>query len=98
MHWVKLLVASEQLLPHDEFWAAAAWAWTGAAASGAAEEPPPENMPPMAWPMEEPMATPLFVYSLLVYVYGFPMESRSGGEGHGDGMGRKGKVKHTQQC
>ena len=71
MHWVKLLVASAQLLPQLEFWAAAAWAWTGAAAacSGAAEEPPPENMPPMAWPMEEPMATPLFFFgSLLAHV------------------------------
>jgi hypothetical protein len=60
MHWVKFWVAAWQLLlPHDCCWVD--WDWTAAAwgeASAGAEEPPPKK-PPMAWPMEEPTATPL---------------------------------------
>lgn len=55
MHFVKFWAAPAQLL-YDCSWGAAAWAWTGA---GAGSEEPPEKRPPMAWPTEEPMATPL---------------------------------------
>lgn len=59
MQFVKLLVAREQLGPHWSFWGccvACGEAWAGASA-----EPPPPNMPPIAWPIEEPTATPLYV-------------------------------------
>lgn len=65
MQFVKLLVAREQLGPHWSFWgccAACGEAWAGS------EEPPPPNMPPIAWPMEEPTATPLYMMSVS---YGF---------------------------
>lgn len=67
MHVVNDLVASAQLLPQELFcvWAAgaaaAALCWTG---SAGAEEPPPKK-PPMAWPMEEPTATPLCTLRLV---------------------------------
>lgn len=60
MQLVKLLVAREQLGPHWSFWdCCVAW---GEAWAGASAEPPPLNMPPIAWPMEEPTATPLHTY------------------------------------
>jgi hypothetical protein len=34
-------------------------AWEGAACCSAGALEPPENQPPMAWPMDEPTATPL---------------------------------------
>lgn len=34
-------------------------AWDGAACCSAGALEPPENQPPMAWPMDEPTATPL---------------------------------------
>ena len=56
MHFVNCCVAPAQLLPQLLFcWVGAAAAWTGSA--GALE--PPEKRPPMAWPMEDPIATPL---------------------------------------
>lgn len=57
MHLVKFCVAAWQLLPHS---CCCCWAcaWTGCWGAGSAEEPPPKK-PPMAWPTEEPMATPL---------------------------------------
>lgn len=61
MQFVKLLVAREQLGPHWSFWgccAACGEAWAGS------EEPPPPNMPPIAWPMDEPTATPLHALSV----------------------------------
>lgn len=62
MHLVKDWVAPAQLLPQVllfsvEEGAAGATAW--GLASATEEEPPPEKRPPMAWPMEEPIATPL---------------------------------------
>ncbi len=55
MHLVNCWVAPAQLLPQLLFccWAGAA-AWTG---SAGALEPP--KRPPIAWPMEDPIATPL---------------------------------------
>jgi len=66
MHFVNCWVAPAQLLPHccvvwDSPEATGELFW-GAASAGA-EEPPP-NMPPMAWPMEEPIATPAAVLAI----------------------------------
>lgn len=55
MHLVNCCVAAWQLLPHCCCcWVA--WACTGC---GAGSDEPPEKRPPMAWPTDEPMATPL---------------------------------------
>lgn len=70
MHFVNCWVAPAQLLPHWEVvWDSAPaatgeadWAWAGAS------EEPPEKRPPMAWPTEEPMATPL--KGLLAFCHG----------------------------
>lgn len=37
-------------------------AWDGAACCSAGALEPPENQPPMAWPMDDPTATPLYKY------------------------------------
>lgn len=62
MQLVKLLVAEEQLAPQLSFWDCWEAAWGEASAGASALELPP-NKPPMAWPTEEPMATPLYLYS-----------------------------------
>ena len=65
MHLVNCSVAPAQLLPQLVVWAA--WACAGAAAgSGALLLEPPQRllMPlPTTWPIEEPMATPLYASS-----------------------------------
>ena len=61
MHCVKDCVAAWQLLPQLEL-LLACWAATGAwaAGRGSAGVEPPEKKPPIAWPMEDPIATPLW--------------------------------------
>jgi hypothetical protein len=60
-HLVKFLASISQFLGAFHSFAGAAWAATGAAASGrgADAELPPPKKPPIAWPIEEPTATPL---------------------------------------
>lgn len=66
----KLRTSVAQGAASNELFAALVWyrplsmAWTSAGGgacwlSAGALEPPPPNMPPIAWPMEEPTATPL---------------------------------------
>jgi len=66
MHLVKDWVAPEQLLPQVLLFVVSDEVdWTGAAGAASALEPPLKK-PPMAWPMEEPMATPLLCFCGLV--------------------------------
>ena len=57
MHFRKSAVAPAQLGSHLSLWDC--WAAWGEASAGGAALEPPLNRPPMAWPTEEPMATPL---------------------------------------
>lgn len=56
---MKVWAAPAQLLFCAHEFSAGAAAWTCWGAGAGSEEPPPKK-PPMAWPMEEPTATPLF--------------------------------------
>jgi len=64
MHLVNCSVAPAQLLPQLVLFCAAG-AGAAAAASGALLEPPQRLLMPLptTWPIEEPMATPLYASS-----------------------------------
>ncbi|RAK76690.1 uncharacterized protein BO72DRAFT_126404 [Aspergillus fijiensis CBS 313.89] len=61
----ELLVALPAQRALSMAWGAAGGAAASAASAGALEPPPLKN-PPMAWPMEDPTATPLFFGRLMM--------------------------------